>query len=95
MSYKHKKGIKCVLPKNNITYKCVPTLQSVWKNIFKGQYKTKKYKTYFKLNNKVAILDTDKDTSLTQLIYNNKKQTVNLEVNPYKVLIKIKRLLSK
>ncbi len=90
-----RKNIKCVLPKNNITYTCSPSLQDIWKHTFKGKYKTSKYKITFKLNNKTAILDTDKDTSLTRIIYNDKHIPVNLEHKPYTVLRKIKNLLSK
>jgi isocitrate lyase len=89
------KKIKCMLPKNKITYNCTPSLTHIWKTKFKGKYKTNKYKTTFKLNNKMAILDTDKDTSLTNIIYDGKQISVNLERNPYKVLQKINNLLSK
>ena len=89
------KKIKCILPKNNITYICTPSLQHIWKTKFKGKYRTSKYKIKFTLNNKTAILDTDKDTSLTRIIYNGKHIPVNLEHKPYTVLRKIKNLLSK
>ena len=91
-----RKKIKCILPKNSIFYECTPSLKEVWKKQFNGTTRNKgKYRTVFKLNNKIAILNTDKDTSLTQLIYNSKHMSVNLESNPYKVLLKIKNLLSK
>ena len=88
------KKIKCVLANNNDFYVCTPTLEHVWKTQFKGTTKRKgKYKTIFKLNNNTAILDTDKDTSLTRIIFKDKKIHINLENKPYKVLEKIKRLL--
>ncbi len=85
--------LKCKLEKNDITYSCMPELANIWKKEFNGNYKITKYKVYFKLNNNTAILDTDKDTSLTRIIYNGKHISVNLENNPYNVLQKIKRLL--
>lgn len=87
------KKLKCVLEKNDITYSCMSELANIWKKEFNGKYKITKYKVYFKLNNNTAILDIDKDTSLTRIIYNDKHISVNLENNPYKVLQKIKRLL--
>ena len=88
------KKIKCVLPNKSDFYICSPSLEYVWKTHFKGTTKRKgKYKTIFKLNNNTAILDTDKDTSLTRIIHKEKKIHINLENNPYKVLEKIKKLL--
>ena len=91
--------IKCVLPKNEILFKCSKSLTSIWKNEFKGKYKIKKTKIFhdieFMMNKKVAILRTDLDTSITWLVFNGKKLRADLETEDgYEILKRIKRLLS-
>jgi hypothetical protein len=90
--------IKCVLPKNEILFKCSKSLTNIWKNEFKGKYKIKKTKLVhdieFMLNKKVAILRTDLDMSITYLIFKGKKLRANLETEDgYEILKRIKRLL--
>ena len=91
--------IKCVLPKNEIMFKCSKSLTSIWKNEFKGKYKIKKTKLVndieFMMNKKVAILRTDLDTSTTHLVFNGKKLRANLDTEDgYEILKRIKQLLS-
>lgn len=90
--------IKCILPKNEILFKCSKSLTSIWKNEFKGKYKIKKTKLVhdieFMMNKKVAILRTDLDTSTTHLFFNGKKIRADLETDGYEILKRIKRLLS-
>ena len=92
-----KTRIKCILPKNEIMFKCNKSLTSIWKNEFKGKYKIKKTKMFhdieFMMNNKVATLRTDLDTSTTYLVFNGKKMRADLE-DGYEILKRIKRLLS-
>jgi hypothetical protein len=90
--------IKCILPKNEILFKCSKSLTSIWKNEFKGKYKIKKtklvYDIEFMMNKKVATLRTDLDMSTTYLIFNEKKIRANLETEDgYEILKRIKRLL--
>lgn len=94
-----KTRIKCILPKNEILFKCSKSLTSIWKNEFKGKYKIKKTKIFhdiqFMMNKKVAILRTDLDTSITWLVFNGKKIRADLESEDgYEILKRIKRLLS-
>jgi len=91
--------IKCVLPKNEIMFKCSKSLTSIWKNEFKGKYKIKKTKMFhdieFMMNKKVATLHTDLDTSITYLFFNGKRLRANLETEDgYEILKRIKQLLN-
>ena len=87
--------IKCTLPKNSITYKCNPSLTSIWKNEFNGTYKKTKYNIYFTFHNKTVCLHTNKDSSSTWLIHGDNYIEVYLERNTYSLLKKIKKLVSK
>jgi len=94
-----RRKIKCILPKNEILFKCNKSLTIIWKNEFKGKYKIKKTKLVhdieFMMNKKVATLRTDLDMSTTYLIFNGKRLRANLETEDgYEILKRIKRLLS-
>ena len=90
---KTKTKITCKLPNNRITYKCTPSLTSIWKNDFNGTYKITKYDIYFTFNKKTVRLHTNKDSSSTWLLYDNKYIEVYLDINPYKILKKIMKIM--